>query len=255
MNELDLQRIVLALLLAGCTTDEGATRPVQSAHDPPPPAIVTPRRPADGRDGPSVGAASASPAPAAAEPKDPMLASDAPPIDCGQPLPNPHGFENAWPSIVAARLPPRDGSCKPCEQAPPKLIQCTRGERAAVIRSKDLSAHHGKLVRLEGNVAFHEVMCTKRGGRCACNNRCGAQLVLTRHVDKALAIDLSSQGEPMGCGGDEASICCPFELDRKTRSVAVIASGVWLDPLQTPPHDNFAPGQPRLEVEKLCRLK
>lgn len=203
-----------------------------------PPALPPPR----------TAVASPSPAPtaAAAEPKDPLLASDAPPIDCGQPLPNPHGFE-LWPR--------RDGSCKPCEQAPPTLALCTPGERAAVIRSKDLTAHHGKLVRLEGNVAFPEVMCTKRGGRCGCNNRCGALLLLTRHVDKASAIDLSSQGEPMGCSGDEASVCCPFELDRKTRSLAVIASGVWLDPLQTPPHDNFAPGTPRLEVEKLCRLK
>jgi hypothetical protein len=239
MNELAFPRILLTLALAGCTTDEGATRPAQSAHEPPPPAIVTP---------PRIAVASASPAPTAvaAEPRDPLLASDAPPIDCGQPLANPHGFP-LWPA--------RDGSCKPCAQAPPALALCTPGERAAVIRSKNLSAHHGKRVRLEGNVAFPEVMCTRRGGRCGCNNRCGGQLLLTRQVDKASAIDLSSEGQLMGCGGDEASVCCPFELDRKTRSLAIIATGVWLDPLQTPPDDNFRSETPRLDVEKLCRLK
>ena len=239
------QRSLAVLVLAGCTTDEGATRPVQSAHDRPPPAIATPSASAV-RPSPPSSSASATPTPPPPEPRDPTLQSDAP-IDCGQPLPNPHGFAHEW-----LRL---DGSCKPCEQAPPTLRLCTPRERTAVIRSKDLSTHHGKLVRLEGSVALQEVMCTKRGGTCGCNNRCGAALLLTRHVDKALAIDLSSQGEPMGCGGDEASVCCPFELDRKTRSLQVIASGIWRDPPQTPPHDNFAPGQPRLEVEELCRLK
>lgn len=225
----------ILLVLVGCTTDEGATRPVQSAHDRPPPAIAT---------SPAVASASPPP-PASFAPKDPMLASSAP-VDCGQPLPNPHGFEHEWLR--------RDGSCKPCEQAPPTLPLCTQSERAAVVRSKDLSSRHGKLVRLEGNVALQQTICTKRGGLCGCNNRCGALLLLTRHVEKAVTIDLSLQSEPMGCGGDEASVCCPFELDRKTRSLQVIASGIWLDPAQTPPHDNFAPG-PRLEVEKLCRLK
>ena len=244
MNKLDFKRISLALVLAGCTTDEGATRPVQSAHDRPPPAIATPSASA-ARPSPAASSASALPAAPLPEPKDPLLASSAP-IDCGQPLPNPHGFE-LWPR--------RDGSCKPCEPAPATLRLCSPRERTAVIRSKDLSAHHGKLVRLEGSVAFPQVICTKRGGRCACNNRCGALLLLTRDVDKALAIDLSSRGEPMGCGGDEASVCCPFALDRKTRSLQIIASGIWRDPPQTPLHDNFEPGRPRLDVEELCRLK
>jgi hypothetical protein len=235
MVNLGFWRYVLVLVLARCTTDEGAIRPVQSAHEQPPPAIVT-----------SPAASASSPPASAVAPKDPLLDASAP-VDCGQPIPNPHGFEHEWRS--------RDGSCKPCDQAPATLPLCTSRERAAVIRSRDLSAHHGKLVRLEGSVALQEVMCTRRGGRCGCNNRCGAPLLLTRQVDKASAIDLSSEGEAMGCGGDEASVCCPFELDRKTRSLAVIASGVWLDPLQTPHQDNFAPGTPRLEVEKLCRLK
>lgn len=239
MPKLFLQRLLAVLVVGGCTTDEGATRPVQTAHDRPPPAVATPP-------GIAVASASSAPPPAAAASKDPLRESNAP-LDCGPPSPNPHGFEHDWLR--------RDGSCKPCEKAPPTLTLCTPGERAAVIRSKDLSAYHGKLVRLEGSVALQEVMCTKRGGSCGCNNRCGASLLLTRHVDKARTIDLSSQGEPMGCAGDEASVCCPFELDRKTRSLSVIASGLWRDPSQTPPHDNFAPGRPRLEVEALCRLK
>jgi hypothetical protein len=248
MNSHHLPRILLALVVAGCTTDEGATRPVQSAHDRPPPAISTPSARA-ARPSPAASSASASvparPAAPPPEPKDPMLASNAP-IDCGQPLPNPHGFAHEWQRL--------DGSCKPCEQAPPTLRLCTARERTAVIRSRDLSAQHGKLVRLEGSVALQEVICTKRGGRCGCNNRCSGLLLLTRHVDKASAIDLSSGGEPMGCGGDEASVCCPFALDRKTRAIKIIASGVWRDPPQTPIHDNFEPGRPRLDVEELCRL-
>jgi hypothetical protein len=236
MVSLGFRRCLIVLVLGGCTTDEGATRPVQSAHDQPPPAIASAS---------AVGTVSPPSPASAAEPKHPLLGSSEP-VDCGPPLPNPHGFEHEYLR--------RDGSCKPCERAPPTLPLCSPSERTAITRSKDLSPHHGKLVRLEGSLKLQEVICTRRGGRCGCNNRCGAPLLLTRPVDKSLEIFLSSQGEYMGCGGDEGSVCCPFELDRSTRSLQVVASGIWLDPLETPPDEDPPPGA-RLQVEKLCRLK
>jgi len=224
--------------LAGCTTDEGATRPAQSAHDRPPVAVVTAP--------PSAARSSASALPpAAVDPREPVREASAP-VDCGQALPNPHGFEHPWER--------RDGSCKPCEQAPPTAPLCTPAERASVTRSKDLSAHGGKRVWLRGTVALGEVMCTRRGGACGCNNRCSGPLQLRRQGETAAPIGLTSQGETLGCSGDEASVCCPFKLDRKTRSLEVIASGIWIDLQRTTPEDNY-PQEPHLEVETLCRLK
>lgn len=226
-----------ALVFGGCTTDEGAPRPAQSAHDRPPPAAVP---------APSA-LPSSTPAlrPTAAEPRDPLRASNTP-IDCGPAVPNPHGFEHAWQR--------RDGSCKPCERPAPPAPLCTPAERAAVTQSKELSAHGGQRVRLRGTVVLGEAMCTKRGGTCGCNNRCSAPLQLERKGETATPIGLISQGETLGCSGDEASVCCPFELDRKTRSLEVIASGIWIDLQRTTPDDNY-PQEPHLEVQTLCRVK
>lgn len=186
-----------------------------------------------------------SPSASPAAPTDPLLDSSAP-FDCGQPLPNPHGFLHDFER--------RDGSCKACEEAPPKQARCTPSERTQVTPQNDLSGQHGKLVRLQGRVTLQALMCTRRGGRCGCNNRCSAPLLLTRSTESASKIPLVSQGQMLGCGGDEGSVCCPLELDRSSRSRRVIASGIWVDPRKKAASDD-GPEEPHLESVTLCRLE
>jgi hypothetical protein len=46
------------------------------------------------------------------------------------------------------------------------------------IRETTLREHAGRRVSFEGTISFYGYVCTRRGGPCACNNRCGAQLEL-----------------------------------------------------------------------------
>ena len=96
-------------------------------------------------------------------------------------------------------------------------------------------------------------MCTKRWKPCACGNRCWALLRFARQGAKE-PISLFTGEEPLGCPGDEGSVCCPFEFSGSKRSIAVIASGTWLPP-ERPPYPDEAPEPPHLDVEKLCKLK
>jgi len=115
---------------------------------------------------------SAEPLNADTGPKDPLLDDTSPVVDCGPPRDNPHGYE--W-GVASA-----DGSCRTCERPPLTLQPCNPAIRAQDVTQSKLKANVGKKIRFYGVVDFPWVLCTKRGGRCACPNQCAAPLRL-RH--------------------------------------------------------------------------
>lgn len=221
-------------------------------------------------------------------------------VDCGPPRDNPHGYE--W-GVTSA-----DGTCQTCEQPPLTLPPCNPVIRTLDVSQNTLKTHVGKKVRFCGVVDFPGVNCTKRGGACACPNRCGAPLRL-RHRGIAVTPLPSKQerikqrnailngttyeepSEPqehktskanssyvllvvgglgedtwlvpklreyasddgvLTCKGDDNSICCPFDLDRDTLKVRVMASGLLLaGPAQWMPDSTI---EYRLVVQDLCRV-
>jgi hypothetical protein len=202
--------VVLWVLLAasGCAKDEAAVRPAQDpgavpqsdAGAPAPDVVVSPP--------PTAPAASA-------EPRDPLLSK---PVDCGAARPNPHGIALEW-------MTRRDGSCMVCEREPAPLKACAPGQRSAAISAKALGAQRGKRVNVPGTLGVTNAMCTKRGGPCACNNGCSSLLKLSQAEPETPVFGLTSQGEPLGCPGDEGGLCCPYALGEGKRSVEVVVSG------------------------------
>jgi hypothetical protein len=233
-------RWMAMVLVVGCAKDEDALRPARSPDRPPahgadsPPALSAPP------------IATPPPLVSAATPpaalKDPMLSGE--PKDCGPARDNPHGIQSAAPR--------RDGSCQVCERAPEALPACSAKERASVTRARDLKGRASQRVLLQGTLRVGNFFCTKRGGICACNNRCGTALLLARPGD-VQPLALTSKNEPLSCAGDDASVCCPFELAGQKRSVEVIASGTWLEADLAAPQGHPS-AEPHLEVEKLCKL-
>jgi hypothetical protein len=235
------RHIVLCLVtasLAGCSKDEVVGRPArvpraEAAAEAPPVASSSSSA------GASAPAASLPEAPP--EPTDPLLTQ---PKDCGSARDNPYGVELAYPR--------RDGSCQVCERAPEALSVCSAAERARVTGRRELKALAGQRVQLRGTLSASYPICTKRGGVCACNNRCEAPLILAR-PGEAQAIALTSRAELLSCSGDEASVCCPFELDRSRRSIEVIVTGTWHEADAAAPQGHPS-AERHLEVEKLCRF-
>jgi hypothetical protein len=242
-NWLSIVRWMAIASIVGCAPGEGAERPAQSPDLPPvreaEPTSEVP--PAPSATPPSIPVNSSSAA-TLAGPKDPLLTGD--PEDCGPARDNPHGVRSAAPRL--------DGSCQVCERAPEALPSCSTKERAAVTRARDLKTRAGQSVHLQGTLGVGNFFCTKRGGPCACSNRCGAPLLLTRSTDTQ-PISLTSTNEPLSCSGDEASVCCPFELAGQQRSVEIIAVGTWHEPSAAAPQGDPS-AEPHLEVAKLCRL-
>jgi hypothetical protein len=230
--------LCLAFTVAGCSKDEGAARPVQSADDLPQHDAVAPAPTALDSE------PAQRPAPAD-EPKDP-LRSSAEPVDCGPARPDPYGLALEWTR--------RDGSCQVCEQAPAALPLCSPGERGAAVTSRALEANRGKRVKLQGTLRLSSVVCTKRGGACTCNNQCAATLRLARPGTEAPYVTLTSKAEPMVCGGDEGSLCCPFALDATKRSADVVVSGALVESVAIDLANDAGP-QSHLEAERICRLK
>lgn len=63
--------------------------------------------------------------------------------------------------------------------------------------------------------------------------------------------DYVSPRSDLFCWGDEASLCCPFELEPKTRSVDVIAVGVVR---RAPSLGGVGfPDEYHLELDSLCK--
>ena len=209
MAKLQKRHVVFWVLssASGCAKDETAMRP---AHDPgDAPRSDAGARPPVVDESPPV----ASSAPAV-EPSDPLLSK---PVDCGPAEPNPHGVALEW-------MTRRDGSCKVCETAPAPLPACHAGQRGTQMTAKTLEAQRGKRVSFAGTLSLTNAMCTKRGGHCACNNRCGAPLRLAGAGPAAPFIALTSKGEHLACLGDEGGLCCPFAMDGK-RAIDVVVSG------------------------------
>ena len=230
--------LCFAFTVTSCAHPEPASRPpanagVATAESPPPQPSAT---------------ASAATPPAAssapsAQPSDPLLSQ---PADCGPERPNPHGISLEW-------MTRKDGSCRVCEQAPAALSPCKPGERGVALTERSIEAHRGKRVKLEGSVVLSHAACTKRGGPCACNNRCSAVLRLDLEGLESPSVTLSSRGEPMSCSGDEGSLCCPFALDPATRSARVIVSGTLTSPATEGVLDAGPPLY--LEVASVCSVK
>lgn len=61
---------------------------------------------------------------------------------------------------------------------------CSPRERAALTRLAELETHLEQRVSLRGTLSVGNWFCTKRGGVCACNNRCSAPLQLSLLVRK-----------------------------------------------------------------------
>lgn len=228
-------QIVFWVLLSasGCAKDPSAARPAQDPGGVPPSDAGTP--PPDGLISEPVTSA----VPPGAH-RDPLLEK---PAGCGAARPNPHGVTLEW-------MTRRDGSCGVCEAEPAPLKACAPGQRVAEITAKTLQAHRGQRVNVAGSLSVTNPMCTKRGGPCACNNRCSAPLWLSQAEPETPLIVPTSKAEPLSCAGDEGGLCCPFAMPEGKRSVEVVVSGTLV---QSNPGEALA-GDPtlQLEVETIC---
>jgi hypothetical protein len=184
---------------------------------------------------------------------------------CGPKVANPYGYAIPW-----ART---DGSCKACESAPVPLPVCDKAMNGHSLTPSVLRSPNGYAIRLRASLGFFPLKCGKKSGRCACNNTCAGSLQLKpanavwiggpRNEPTLLlgapvgnnellpkeVIDryLSPEGA-LVCTGDEASLCCPFELDHKSLKAEVVVTGgfdyVVIDGRQTP----------LLRIGDICRL-
>ncbi len=128
-------------------------------------------------------------------------------------------------------------------------------------------------IRLRASLGFLPLKCTKHGGRCACKSTCFGFLQLkpahsgwiggsrnaptfllgppigSKEVLPKDVVDqyLSPEG-PLICTGDEASLCCPFELSHKSLKAEVVVTGgfkkIMINGRQ----------MPLLEVGDICRV-
>jgi hypothetical protein len=233
MHELHVVFWVL-LAASGCAKDEASVRPAQD------PGAV-PQRDA-GTTAPDVVVSPPLTPPAAStERQDPLLSK---PADCGAARPNPHGVALEW-------MTRRDGSCMVCEKEPAPLKACAPGQRSAAISAKALAAQRGKRVNVPGTLGVTNAMCTKRGGPCACNNRCSSLLKLSQAEPETPVFGLTSKGEPLACSGDEGGLCCPYAMGEGKRSVEVVVSGTLVQQKAAEPGYETEL-ELTIEVESIC---
>jgi hypothetical protein len=144
-----------------------------------------------------------------------------------------------------------DGSCK-TQCAPARQLPICKNPAARAVDAAALKAT-GK-VRLRGSLSVPWFHCTKVGGPCACNNRCAGALRLARpgasgwnvaELGPRAAL-LGADLQELQCPGDDASVCCPYGLDRDHRALEVIATGELV-----PSTD---PDEARLVLNELCRV-
>ena len=202
---------------------------------------------------------------------EPMNASDAE-SECGAAKPNPYGLK--WGTTVA------DGDCQVCSAPPAVLPACTSTAGASALSWSAIKNSVGKRVRLIGTVAIPSVHCNFLESLCACSGTisCSAPLLLVstptsfRRLDEdkptpQLMLDVSAPSKDQDsksawadyvsprsdlfCWGDEASLCCPFELEPKTRSVDVIAEGVVR--LEPSPGGAGYPDEYHLALDSVCK--
>lgn len=176
--------------------------------------------------------------------QDPLLDPALVGKSCGPAPANPYGY--AVPGAKA------DATCRVCESAPVPLALCRKARNGRPLTESVLRSPNGRAVFLRGSLGFFPLMGTKIGGRCACKNTCygflrlrpansdwlGAAptepavlLGLGRDAERLLPKEmldayLSPEG-PLACAGDDASLCCPFELSHATLKAEVVVSGVF----------------------------
>jgi hypothetical protein len=234
-SEMHKLHVVFWVLLtaSGCAKDEAAVRPAQD------PGAV-PQSDA-GVAAPDVASQPVAPPAPSAEPQDPLLSK---PVDCGAARPNPHGVALEW-------MTRRDASCLVCEKEPAPLKACAPGQRSAAISAKTLAAQRGKRVNVPGTLGVTNAMCTKRGGPCACNNRCSSLLKLSQAEPETPVFGLTSKGELLACSGDEGGLCCPYAMGEGKRSVEVVVSGTLVQQKAAEPGYETEP-ELTIEVEAIC---
>ncbi|HEY5957802.1 MAG TPA: hypothetical protein VIV60_14670 [Polyangiaceae bacterium] len=185
---------------------------------------------------------STSQEPISEPPHDPLL-DPALAKSCGPAEANPYGYAIPWAKA--------DATCRVCESAPVPLAICEQARKGQPLTESILHSPNGRNVRLRGSLGFFPLMGTKIGGHCACKNTCwgflrlrpanavwlgaarteptillglatpGKKLLPKEMIDR----HLSSEG-PLVCTGDDASLCCPFEVDHESLKAEVVVSGV-----------------------------
>lgn len=182
------------------------------------------------------------PGPPSGPPEDTLASPASGRKSCGPKVANPYGYAIPW-----ART---DGTCQSCESAPIPIPLCDKAMTGHSLTPPVLRSPNGYAIRLRASLGFFPLKCGKTSGRCACNNTCAGSLQLKpanavwiggpRNEPTLLLgapvgnnellpkeiIDryLSSEGA-LACTGDEASLCCPFELNHKSLKAEVVVTG------------------------------
>ncbi len=212
------------------------------------------------------------------EHQDPMTAPSTRRVaaSCGEARPNPHAFVSEPPPYP---VPPVDGTCRVCETAPEAIPGCAPGEVGQPLTDK-IAQRKGARVTLAARLSMEGTMCMGVGSRCRCASKCSSPLsFIPRGYDyqSFAAAPLppprlafvwpqspsAAQQEYferwagyfddeliVHCTGDEASLCCPLDFNRKEQLEDVVVTGRiseykdgsdWL--------------RPAIEVERICRPK
>ena len=234
---------VAFVVVAGVGCSAQRTAPVATAAPPiataAPPALASAPASSHTPSAPRLATIAAPSTPERCE-LDPLSAENA---QCGDPIDNPA----ALPQLGVRA----DGSCKTQCQPVQQLPVC-KNRVARAVDATTLKATGN--VRLRGTLSVPWFQCTKVGGPCACSNRCSGALRLARPGSSLWnAAELGPRAALLGadlqeiqCPGDDASVCCPYGLDRDHRALEVIATGELV-----PSPD---PDEARLVVTELCRV-
>ena len=234
---------VAFVVIAGVGCGAQRTAPVASAAPPiasaAPPAVASAPASNNTPSAPRPATVAEPPAPERCE-LDPLRAENG---QCGDPIDNPA----ALPQLGVRA----DGSCK-TQCQPTRQLPICNNRVARAVDATTLKATGN--VRLRGTLSVPWFQCTKVGGPCACNNRCSGALRLARpgaspwngaELGPRAAL-LGADLQEIQCPGDDASVCCPYGLDRDHRTLEVIATGELV-----PSPD---PDEARLVVAELCRV-
>lgn len=165
----------------------------------------------------------------------PLMDNRKPSSGCGTARPNPWGIVG-WSDAPSRR----DGTCGVCLSAPAAIPPCPEKRMAELFTRRFVTRSLDRDVAIRGHLALATTHCTRVGGPCACNNGCSAAMVL-EGTDVTLSLEGSGHdaapplsaiprevlGRSMGvvCRGDEASLCCPLQIDGAEKKIDVIVQG------------------------------